>query len=279
MKSTPNNIVVISDMHVGSRVSLMPPKFRLHDGGTVNPSKLQRALYAWWREFWDEFVPFATKGEPYLVVNNGDVVDGIPHGSVAHMSAIADDQCGAAVELLRPILGRKQVAGYAHVKGTESHTAKSGESEERVARALGAIPDKNGSYSRWELWKTIGDGRLIHFLHHVGTTGSASHEASAVNAELTAEMVEAARWGDEAPSMIVRSHRHRSMELRLPGPKGWISAVVTPAWQAKTPFCYKIPGARLAPSQIGGIVLRYNPKEGALYTIPFVKHIGREKPE
>ena len=272
------NLVVISDMHVGSRVALAPPKFRLDDGGTVNQSKLQRVLYSWWQEFWGEFVPAATKGEPYDIVHNGDIIDGAPHGSVAHLSGIMDDQCNAAIELLKPVVSSQKVKSVYFTRGTESHTMKSAEADERVAKAIGAVPDKTGAHARWELWKTVGD-RLVHFLHHVGTTGSAAHEASAVNAELTAELVEAARWGERAPDAIVRSHRHRAIEIRLPGPKGWRFAVVTPAWQAKTPFCYKIPGARLAPSQIGGIVLRYNPKEDALYTVPFIRHIGREKPE
>jgi len=271
-----NNLVVISDTHVGGRTAISPPNFRLDGGGIVKPSKLQRVLHSWWDEFWGEFVPKATKGEPYSVVHNGDCVDGIPHGSVSHMSAISDDQCNAAVALLAPVL--KKAEALFVTRGTEAHVSKNGELEERVAKALGAVPDSEGRHARWELWKTMGD-RLIHFLHHVGTTGSAAHEASAVNAELVAEMVEAARWGDKSPDMCVRSHRHRSLELRLPGPRGWISAVVTPAWQAKTPFAYKIPGARLAPSQIGGVVIRYNKTEDALYTIPFIRHIGREKPE
>jgi hypothetical protein len=34
-------------------------------------------------------------------------------------------------------------------------------------------------------------------------------------------------------------------------------AVVTPAWQSKTRFAWKIPGARLSTPQFGGIVIRY----------------------
>lgn len=273
---TPLNLVVISDTHVGSRVAVMPDSFQLDDGGTVTPSKLQLGIRAWWNEFWDDFVPAATKREPYDVVFNGDVVDGAPHGSVAHMSGLMDDQCNAAIALLKPAFRKAKNVHF--IRGTEAHVAKNAELEERVAKAVGAVPDETGRYARWELWKTVGD-RLVHFLHHIGTSGSAAHEVSAVNAELTACLVEAARWGEKAPDMIVRSHRHRASEIRIPGTRGWMSAVVTPAWQAKTPFCYKIPGARLAPSQIGGIVIRFNPKENALYTIPFVRHIVRERPE
>jgi hypothetical protein len=276
----PRNVVIISDTHVGSRVALCPKSFRLKDGGAYAPSNLQLNLYGWWEEFWGSFVPKATKGEPYVVVHNGDCVDGAPHGSVAEISHLMDDQVQAAVELLEPVVHGKRVIDYYHVLGTEAHVAKSGELEENVARELGAKKDKEGRSGRWELWLRIGDGKrthLLHFLHHISTTSSSAHEASAVNAELTAELTEAARWGETAPNAIIRSHRHRAIEVRLPSDLGWRSAIVTPAWQAKTPFCYKIAGARLAPPQIGGIVLRVS--DGYLFSIPFVKHFKREEPE
>jgi hypothetical protein len=33
--------------------------------------------------------------------------------------------------------------------------------------------------------------------------------------------------------------------------------VVTPGWQGKTPFAYRVPGGRLATPHYGGIVVRY----------------------
>src|SRR6266478_1990266 len=52
-------------------------------------------------------------------------------------------------------------------------------------------------------------GRLVHFLHHIGTTSSTAHEASAVNGELSAMYVEAGRFGDEPPAIIVRCGQRR----------------------------------------------------------------------
>jgi len=276
----PRNVVVISDTHVGGRTALCPPTVQLDDGGVYTPSKQQKILYGWWREFWDDFVPHVTKGEPYVVVHNGDCVDGAPHGSVAQISHLMDDQVVAAVDLMGPIIRNKKVQSYYHIRGTEAHIGKSGELEERTAKALGAVKDDDGRFARWELWLRMGDGKnehLVHFLHHIGSTGSTHYESSAVMAELAAELTEAARWGENPASAIVRSHRHRSIEVRIPSSHGWRFAVVTPAWQLKTPFAYKIPGARLAPSQIGGIVLRV--VDGYLFTVPFVKTIARERPE
>jgi len=274
------NVVVISDTHVGGRTAICPETVRLDDGGVYTPSRQQKVLYGWWREFWDEFVPHVTKGEPYVVVHNGDCVDGAPHGSVSQISTLMDDQVTAAVALLKPVVQNKKCERYYHIRGTEAHIGKSGELEERTASMLGSAPDSEGRHARWELWLKAGDkqqSHLIHFLHHIGTTGSTHYESSAVMGELAAELTEAARWNETPASAIVRSHRHRSIEVRIPSSHGWRFAVVTPAWQLKTPFAYKIPGARLAPSQIGGVVLRV--VDGYLFTIPFVKTIARERPE
>lgn len=42
-----------------------------------------------------------------------------------------------------------------------------------------------------------------------------------------------------------------------------------------TPFCYKIAGARLAPPQIGGLVIRVNPDTDEIYTRSWVREIKR----
>lgn len=270
------NLVVISDIHAGSRLGLCPVSVSLDGGGTYVASKAQRVLLSWWEEFWDEFVPRATDGEPFHLIVNGDCVEGSPHGSVAAYSAIMDEHCHGAEELLRPRINRGKCDGYWHIRGTEAHVGKSGEYEERVARNLGAIKGKTGEFARWELWKTVGD-HVGHFLHHIGTTGSTAREASAVNGELSALLEESARWGERSPDFLVRSHRHRAIEVRLPGSRGWRFAVVTPAWQLRTPFAFKIPGGRLSTPQIGGMVIRS--RKGACYTVPFVKHIERDNPE
>jgi hypothetical protein len=273
-KSKIRNCVIISDQHFGCRFGLCPPGgARLDDGGRYTPSALQRVVWDWWREFWEEFVPQATNGEPYLVVNNGDVIDGCHHHSTTQISHNIADQKALAVAVLRDVVQRCE-GRYYHVRGTEAHVGQSAVYEEEVAEQLGARPNQFGQHARWELWLNL-CGHLIHFLHHIGTTGSSHHEASAVNAELAHEFTEAARYGERIPSVVVRSHRHRCIEVRLPIKGGWGSSIVTPAWQLKTPFVYRIPGARLAPPQIGGIVTRVHADTGEIFNRAWVRHIAR----
>lgn len=265
--STPTNgtrnLIVVSDTHSGCRVALTHPDgVHLDGGGRYLPSEFQLKMWGLWREFWDIWVPEVTRGEPFDLVHNGDALDGVHHRSTTQISHNLEDQQRIAEAVLGPVVAQCKASGgtYYHIRGTEAHVGQSGEYEERLARTLGARPNDQGQYARFDLWKRVGNA-LVHLLHHIGTTSSAAHESSAVNAELTAEYVEAARWQREPPDFIVRSHRHRSIAVDLNSAKGYAAAIVTPAWQGKTPYVWKIPGARISEPQIGGILIRQGNEE------------------
>lgn len=244
-------------------MGLCPPgPIPLDSGGSYHPSEFQRKVWGLWEQFWGEWVPEVTRGEPYDIVHNGDAVDGSHHNSTTQISHNLEDQSRIAELALKPVVQQCLNSGgtYYHIRGTEAHVGQSGENEERLARSLGAKPNEHGQYARFDLWKRVGDC-LVHLLHHIGTTSSAAHESSAVNAELTAEYVEAARWHREPPDFIVRSHRHRSIAVDLNSAKGYAAAIVTPAWQGKTPYVWKIPGARISEPQFGGISIRQGDEE------------------
>lgn len=254
-----NNAVTVSDMHCGCRLGLVPygvKRIKLDDGGWYVPSPFQRLVAAKWHEFWTEFVPRVVRGEPYAIIVNGDTTDGVHHNSVTQISHNPVDQARIAKACLEPLIDRKECVGYFHIRGTEAHVGPSGNLEERLAEELGAKPNKEGQYARYDLWINIGGKCLTHILHHIGTTGSQAYEATAVHKELVEEYAESGRWGEKPPQMIVRSHRHRFIETSVPTSMGGAHAIVTPGWQGRTPFSYKIPGGRLSTPQFGGIVIR-----------------------
>lgn len=258
-----NNLIVVSDSHCGCRLGLCPPvPIPLDGGGTYQASDFQRQMWALWLQFWSEWVPDVTRGEPFDVVHNGDAVDGRHHNSTTQISHNLEDQARIAELALKPVVAQCHASGgtYYHIRGTEAHVGQSGENEERLARNLGAKPNDQGNYARFDLWKRVGTC-LVHLLHHIGTTSSAAHESSAVNAELSAEFNEAGRWRRDPPDFIVRSHRHRSIAVEVPSARGFAAAIVTPAWQGKTPYVWKIPGARLSEPQFGGILIRQGDEE------------------
>ncbi len=265
--STARTLIVVSDTHCGCRLGLYNPseKMRVDDGGFYHASEFQAQMWAYWREFWDEWVPNVTRGEPYDICHNGDVIEGVHHHATTQISQNIKDQLRMAEQAFGPEVARCHKLGgtYYHVRGTAAHVGESSVWEDTLAETLGAKPNKHGQFARYDIWKRVGskDGPLVHLLHHIGTTSSAAHESSAVNAELTAEYVEAARWNREPPDFIVRSHRHRSIAVDLNSAKGYAAAIVTPAWQGKTPFAWKVPGARISEPQFGGIAIRQGDEE------------------
>jgi len=255
-----NNLVVVSDLHCGCRLGLCHPgAVPLDDGGTYRASPLQRKIWAMWTEFWRGWVPSVCRNEKFAVVVNGDAIDGVHHKSTTQISHNLEDQADIANVCLEPVVAAAK-GGFYMIRGTEAHGGSSGVHEEALAKRLGAIPDKTGRHARYELWKRVGDC-LAHLMHHIGSTSSSAHEASAVNAELAAEYVEAARWRKEPPDYVIRSHRHRSIAVDLDGANGYAAAIVTPGWQAKTPFTFKIAGARISTPQFGGILIRQGNEE------------------
>lgn len=278
-RGTINNVVYVSDTHCGCGLALCPKDgVELDDGGRYMPSNLQLKIWSFWEQFWGEWVPAATRGEPFAVVHNGDAIDGTHHQSTTQITQNLTIQGRIAEQVLRPIVEACE-GRYYHIRGTEAHVGKSAREEEALAERLGAIPNAEGQYARYDLWKAVGaDGDLVHSLHHVGTTGSNAYEATAVHKELVETYTEAARWGGRPPLIVVRSHRHRHIETSIPTAHGKARAVVTPAWQGKTPFVWKIPGARLALPQFGGVLVRWS-EDRVLFTKECVWSIGRSEPE
>lgn len=228
------NLIAISDTHCGDQMGLCPPRFALAHGGTYSASKYQAAVWEHWQHFWNEWVPKVTRGEPYAVLFNGDMVEGRHHGATHQISADLADQNNIAYECLAPIVERCQGRFY-YVSGTPVHAGEAGEDEERLARRLGAIPDDNGRCTRYELYVKVGDC-LVHASHHIGITGSMAYETTALTKEYNEFCAESARWGRPIPDVLVRSHRHRHSEVRVPTSRGYGTIFVTSAWQLKTPF-------------------------------------------
>lgn len=267
------NLVVVSDLHAGCEVGLCPPRVRLDQGGIYHHNKVQAALWRGWRYVWDEWVPRVTHGEPFAVAVNGDAIDGRHHGATTQISANLEDQLRIAHEILAPVRDACQGRLYM-VRGTEAHVGPAGETEAALGERLGTVPDETGNRTAYELWFRVGGG-LVHLAHHIGTTGRAAYETSAPQAELTEMYNEAASWGEAAPDVVIRSHRHRYIETRRPSARGYAVSLTTPGWQGRTPFSYKIPGGRVNRPQFGAVLVRQGDEE--LFTRAWVETLRRSR--
>lgn len=247
-----NNLVVVADLHCGCQLGLCPPEgITLDEGGRYTPSALQLKTWRNWREFWDEWVPRVTRGEPYAVLCNGDAIDGVHHNSVTQITHNLKDQRNIAYEVLAPIVSK--AAGYIHIRGTEAHSGKSGQQEEALAQSLGAEPNEQGQYAQWRVCLRVGRG-LVLVSHNIGRTSSAAYETSAPQRALLNAIYRAAKANREIPDVVVRSHRHRHIETKIKTYKGYCRSCVTAGWQLMTPFGYRIDPDN--PPELGGMLVR-----------------------
>lgn len=261
-----NNLVAIADTHVGCQMALCRPTGAMLDGGGVyQPTRFQTSIWELWQAFWSEWIPTVARGEPFAVVHVGDAMDFVHHGSTTQWSHNINDQIREAEQILGPIVDLCE-GRYYQIRGTEAHSGPSSHAEETLARAIGAIP-LNDMHARYELWKYVGaspktaNRALVHFAHHIGTTGRTHYETSALMGELAESLTEAGRWRDRPPDVVVRAHRHRAMRVNLPAARGEAISLVVPGWQGKTPFAHRIPGGRQTQPQFGGALIRHGDEE------------------
>ena len=235
-------------------MGLCPPKTEVVDHGTYLPNKYQKTLWKYWKHYWSNYVPSMVAGcEKVILVINGDVLDGVHHNTVNLLTNSWAMQETAAAQTLRTIqhLCPIKIDATYMVKGTEVHVGTNGESEDRIAEMIGAEPNELGERASYQLWLTV-DKVPFQFAHHIGVTSSAAYESSAPMRELVAALVEAAQWGANVPRVVVRSHRHRFIEVPIPSQYGRIRCVITPGWQLRTPFVERIDRMRMP--HIGGVI-------------------------
>lgn len=248
---TKTNVVVFSDLHVGSTVGLWPGKHRVEGGGSYEANVYQQWLLKCWHTATEQINKIRPKP---IVVLNGDELQGVNVRDGQLVTNKIDIQVDAALRLLEPV--RKAARKLYVVRGTEWHVGKAAEHVELLARQLGTEKDPaSDQWSWWELYLDVG-GPVIHFAHHVGISSVPWYEATVPLRDTLLLLAELWRFfGKKAPNvrMVVRSHRHRFIYVKAPPD---IHVVVTPAWQLKTAFAYKRASSMLP--EIGYVWIQYD---------------------
>jgi hypothetical protein len=212
------------------------------EGQPVGQNAFQQWLWHCWRRCWEDFVPSVVGDDPFILVVNGDLIEGKHHHCIQIGSANVQDHARAASSCLELAAKVKGLCGLFLVMGTECHT---GLSEVSIGQELRAMRDPATNWPAFqELWLEIG-GTLCNWRHHIGTTSRPYLESSAFASAMGTERIEADRAGHRVPKVMTRAHRHKH---------GWfedgISGLgITGAWQGKTRYVHKVvPAAVTMPS-------------------------------
>lgn len=234
--------VVISDVHVGSHTGLWPDNFKGEGGFLIGQNPFQEWLWECWTDFRDRWLPSITGDDPYALVCNGDLVEGLHHRATDIMSAAVADQLSAVIGVLGKLV--KPGNPLFITLGTECHTRND---ENVIGMKLGAVPDPETGWHAWGSLPLTIAGCLCDFSHHTPTTSRPYLEASQHSIQLGVATHEAGRNGYRIPKVIARAHRHRHGVWN----DGCSLSVVTGAWQGITRFGKKVvPSAVPNPSVI-----------------------------
>lgn len=242
-KRVDTRIVVVSDLHVNSTVGLFPPRFVRDDGAEVTQNKFQRWLW----ECWLDFCKTAQACGDYIVVINGDPIQGIhPSRDIQIVVPSKADMLRAGAMVVKPLIHKARKTFL--VRGTEWHDGTGGEDAEQFGELIGAYVDPDiKQHSHWTLNLELG-GKRFAFAHHTSVTTVYHATPPAREWREAKEMF--ADLGIAVPDVIVRSHVHRWGFF--PDTSGRLY-FTTPGWQLKNAFGFKHRPLYLP--DIGGLIL------------------------
>lgn len=226
----PRLVFVVSDLHCGSTVGLLPPGFVTLEGQAVAQNPVQKWLWTCWEDLTAHFLAVAG-GDPFALVLNGDLIDGNHHRTTQIISPDVGDHTEAAIHSLRPLVTK--AAATFIVKGTECHTHNA---ETVIGKALKTEKNRESGLPSWDRLTLDVNGVRCVFRHHIGTTTRRGLAGTQLSMQLSEEQVEAANNGEPIPRVLCCAHRHK------PGlyNDGNGAAVVTGAWQDLTRFGHKV---------------------------------------
>lgn len=249
-----------ADEHAGSPVGLLPGgQWSFVNGGYHNPDTTQRMITRLWVDSWEK-VAKARKGKRLVIVNVGDAVEGMHHNTTQVITPRVDEHermhiasMGRALDIVN--FDEKKGDLLYYVGGTPSHVGQGGQSEERIARDLGAVPmvaptlpdGEDGTYLWPRLLLDVNE-KLFDIAHHGAGMGTRPWTRSnPMRGKLQSVYFEAMERGSKPPNVWIRAHRHVKVHDIFMSSTGLrIDGFVTPAFQSKTEFGYKVAGDMLA---------------------------------
>lgn len=219
-------------------------------GKNVTPNKLQRLLYDQYIEYAEE-VGKRRKGKRLIVVKLGDSVDGVHHDTKELITQYIDEQKEINKELTDRALKAMRFGegdSMFWVAGTPAHA---GEAEEELAKDF-KVAKRNGRRVLPVLDTKI-NGVNCLFFHHGPNKGGGANKGNAVRNRLRNMYYDYRDAGREPPQLVVTADKHQHWYEPFVRPNFTMHGIISPAWQVKTDFVYKV--APEALSNIGGVII------------------------
>jgi len=254
-------IAISADKHSGSSLGLMKPEpMQLHDGGTYIPSALQKKIWTQYSECLF-FIKEERKRSRLIWIENGDLTEGVHHGTTQITTSRTDEHEQIAVDILEHTFNylkfNKSKGDLAYIMaGTETHSGIGSRAEENIARDIeewGIVPKNKARYT-WDRLLLKVNGILFDIAHHGGSVGRRAWTTNNGMHNLVKSLY-FQHLEDETkiPRYFIRSHLHKYAYGQYKGKRGEIEGFVTPSFQFKTGYAYRVAGSQL--SDIGMVII------------------------
>lgn len=226
-------LVVLSDIHAGSSKALLPPGFVTLEGMEVAQNAYQRWLWECWQRA-NAFIDETVGNRPWALVLNGDLIEGIHHGTKEIISPEVADHRRAAMEILRPLA--KRATKTFVVKGTECHVNNH---EVGIGEELHAVKDPTTKLHAFDRLTLDVAGVRCVFRHHIPASVRRNLSATQLSITLGEEQLEAANNGEPIPRVVGAAHRHKPGYYQDDNGLCFVS----PPWQVLTRHGHKVVSA------------------------------------
>jgi len=256
-------IAVSADKHSGSTLGLIHGTFELQDGGSYTPSPLQKTIWKQYEECLN-FVKEERKKSRLIWIENGDPCEGIHHMTTQIVSGRVDEHEQIATDILdysfQKVGMTKGDLAYM-MAGTDEHGGNGSQSENRLAEDFNYfVPqfskesEKPNRYT-WDRLLLKINGVLLDIAHHGGSVGKRAWTTkNGMEGLIKSFYFQSLEDNTELPRYWIRSHLHQYVHATYTGKYDkQIEGFVTPSFQFKTGYAYKIAGSQL--SDIGMLII------------------------
>jgi len=198
------------------------------------PNSLQKKI---WKHYDNSLNLEASsrKNKELILILNGDLFDGVHHGTHQLTSQIISEQVEATISFLEYTKERlgftKQDKIYV-ISGTESHT---GDEEERIAERIKA---EHYAINRQvaDFLELYIEDFLMWIYHHGVSSGSTPNRGVALYNQLKRIYYECLEENRQYPNLVVTAHTHDAEHRRFESKYRYIDGVILPSLQSKTRY-------------------------------------------
>lgn len=225
MSSEPKLVLVLNDTHCGSDCALLPERVILDNGHSIGHGENKKLEFLWraWLDMREEFARLAG-ADPFTLVLNGDIIEGVHHGTDEVLAAKASDHLNIAKEAIGPFI--EMADKVVVTKGTQCHTQ---DWESVLCREYGLPDAKN--FQQFKVNNVLVDVR-----HHMSCAARVDAESGALAKVMANAVAQCNRAQYETPRVFLRGHRHLTGDYC----DGYQMIVVPGAWQYLTRYGFKV---------------------------------------